>query len=253
MNFKECNQGIAKGLFMVVNGLCILLAYCILGFAVVDIRLLNQYGQEHASGTFVGDVIVICASVLLIIIAGTGLIGAIKENLKIIYMYVALLMILIVLQMLITIFVAVQRHGLQFRVTEWLREDFFSNVTEERRGAHERMWDDLQIRYECCGLNGPDDYPAIQQPISLSCCPRAYRARTSYAQQELYKSCLHSASYFSEGCEDEILYFLQADAECLLGAAIFCFWMQGAGMLLAMWMTSNIKNTVTAYKQTVKY
>lgn len=56
-------------------------------------------------------------------------------------------MIMIVLEMLISIFVALQRYGLQFRITEWIREDFFQNITSvESRLSHEKLWDELQTK-----------------------------------------------------------------------------------------------------------
>jgi hypothetical protein len=63
-----------------------LLAYCILGFAVVDIKLLGQYGDGEASGTFAGDVIIICASLLLIAVAALGVVGGLKGSIKMLYM-----------------------------------------------------------------------------------------------------------------------------------------------------------------------
>lgn len=46
-------------------------------------------------------------------------------------------------ELLIVIFVAVQRYSLEFRVVEWLREDFFKNVTGDEK-IHSKLWDQLQ-------------------------------------------------------------------------------------------------------------
>lgn len=52
-------------------------------------------------------------------------------------------MMLVLFQMMIAVYVALQRYGLQFRVTEWLREDFFKNTTDD--DPHNNLWDNLQV------------------------------------------------------------------------------------------------------------
>lgn len=55
-------------------------------FAVVDTRILTQYGAEQASGSFIGDVVVSVASVLVMTVAVLGIIGVVKSSIKIIYL-----------------------------------------------------------------------------------------------------------------------------------------------------------------------
>ncbi|XP_045445673.1 23 kDa integral membrane protein-like [Melitaea cinxia] len=251
VNFADISRGCAKTLLLVLNGCCILIALCTFIFAVVDTKILKQYGEERASGTFAGDVIIIVTCILLISVAAFGSVGAVKSDVRILYLYIGFLMIMVILELLIAIYVSLQRYGLEFKVSEWLREDFFRNDTDD--DVHGELWDNLQITYECCGLNGPDDYLAIQKQISLSCCPRAFRARTAYARQQLYRTCVESSTYYNDGCEDEILYALRADANWLVTVAVASFWFEAAGMLLAMWVANNTRNEVSVYKQTIRY
>lgn len=51
-------------------------------------------------------------------------------------------MIMVMLELLIAIYVSLQRYGLEFKVSEWLREDFFRNDTDD---VHGELWDNLQI------------------------------------------------------------------------------------------------------------
>ncbi|XP_041977061.1 23 kDa integral membrane protein-like [Aricia agestis] len=248
-NCAVISASCAKTLLIILNGCCILLALSTFVFAVVDTRILKQYGRENASGTFTGDVIIIIACLLLIAVVTMGTVGAFKEHVKMLYLYIGFLMLMVALEVLISIYVSVQRYGLQFRVSEWLRQDFFGNGTELNQG----MWDELQLTYECCGLNGPDDYLAIRQPIPLSCCPRAYRARTAYAQEILYNTCIRSKSYYMTGCEDQLLGLQQSDADWLVGVAVTAFWFEAIQMLLAMHVANRAKNNVQVYKATVRY
>ncbi|XP_026329444.1 leukocyte antigen CD37-like [Hyposmocoma kahamanoa] len=223
------------------------------GFAVVDMRILKQYGSERAAGTFAGDMIIVAASLMLVAIAIFGCVGAARENVKILYLYAGLLMTLALLELMIGIFVTVQRCGLEFTVSDWLREDFFRNYTGDELVEHNRIWDDLQTNYECCGLNGPADYHVLQQPISVSCCPRIFPTQTARTQELLYDSCIKSGDYYRQGCEDGILYVLRSDGDYLLGVAVISFWFEAAAMLLAIWIANNLKNCAKVYKHTVKY
>ncbi|XP_023940430.2 23 kDa integral membrane protein-like [Bicyclus anynana] len=253
VDFAEIGKGCAKILLLVLNGCCILIAICAITFSIVDINTLKQYGEGRSVGTTVGDVGIMTACLLLVAIAAFGSVGAVKGNVKILYMYIGFLMIMVVLEMMIAIYVSVQRYGLEFRLTEWLRDDFFRNTTDVDEETHAKVWDTLQATYECCGLNGPEDYVAVQKEISLSCCPRAYRARSTYAQEQLYKFCIQGSGYYSIGCEDQILLLLRSDATWLIGVAITCFWFEAAGMLLATWVAKNAIYEATHRKKSSRY
>lgn len=62
------------------------MALSVFAFAVVDARILKQYGEEQANGTLVADVITIAASLLLVSVAVFGCVGAVRDNGKILYL-----------------------------------------------------------------------------------------------------------------------------------------------------------------------
>ncbi|XP_075970047.1 23 kDa integral membrane protein-like [Anticarsia gemmatalis] len=253
MNLVQISQNCAKALLIVLNLLCILVALCTFGVAVVDFKILQQYGEEQTGGCFTGDVIIIVASVLLAAVAIMGCVGAAREHVKMLYSYVFCVLLMVILELMIAIFVSVQRYGLQFRVTDWIREDFYKNVTVYDSEQHLKLWDKLQTSYECCGLNGPEDYVALGRHIPLACCPRAYSARTDNARKLMYKSCVETETYYKDGCEEEVLYLLQSDAEYMLGVAVISFWFESISIVLAMWVTKHLRNSVQVYKNTVRY
>ncbi|CAG5011669.1 unnamed protein product [Parnassius apollo] len=117
---------------------------CTSGFAIVDIKILQQYGEHQATGTFASDVIILATCVLLVAVATFGCVGAAKENVKILCLYVGFLIIFVVLELLVAIFVSVQRYGLEFRISDWIRNDFYRNVTEDHLEQHQKLWDDIQ-------------------------------------------------------------------------------------------------------------
>ncbi|KAJ0180298.1 hypothetical protein K1T71_003702 [Dendrolimus kikuchii] len=252
-NLSVLTYSCARVMLLAFNLFCILLALVTLGYVIVDANILRQYGENQATGSIVGDIIVGIASFILICIAIFGCVGVLRSNIKFLYLYIGFLMIIVLLELLLGIWIALQRYGLQFRLTEMMRENFFKNVTIDEQEEHNKQWDVMQNTYECCGLNSPEDYIAIGQKISLSCCQRAYRARTVQAQQRMYATCIEVGSYFKNGCEDELMSLIQEQSEGLLGVAVFAFWCEAIGMLLALVMINHIKNSVQVYKHTVKY
>ncbi|XP_013182019.1 PREDICTED: 23 kDa integral membrane protein-like [Papilio xuthus] len=251
-NWTSIGKTCAKWLLFVLNGLCILIAVGTTVFAIVDIKVLKKYGEDQGHETLSGNILIIIVCLLLFFVAIFGCIGTAKENVKILCLYVGFLMLFMVVELLVAVYVAVQRYGLEFRVSESMRNQFFRNFTNEELDQHKKIWDDLQITYECCGLNGPEDYQAIRQEISLSCCPRAFRAKTNYAQHQLYKTCLESKTYFNVGCEDEILHEIRAEEDWLIGVTVISSWFQAAEVLAAMWLSHVTKQDAQFKQQTLR-
>ncbi|XP_063620852.1 23 kDa integral membrane protein-like isoform X1 [Cydia splendana] len=250
---SEFGHGCSRILLVALNVLCIVTALFIFGFAVVDTRILDQYGEEEAAGTYVGDLLIIAACTLLVIMGIFGIVAVLRNSVKLLYLYVGFHVILMLMEVMLAIYVALQRYGLEYKVTSYLREDFFRNVTGEDVATHRQYWEFLEANYECCGLNGPDDYQIVNSPVSVSCCPRAYRSRTAAAQKQLYRNCLNTKAFYTEGCEDAILYALRDSADCMIGVASMCFWFEVTGTVLSLMVAHNLKNRVQVYKKTVKY
>lgn len=59
-----------------------MVAFCTFGFAVVDLKILKQYGEEQAGGCYTGDVVIIVASLVLVAVATVGCLGAAKDSVK---------------------------------------------------------------------------------------------------------------------------------------------------------------------------
>lgn len=54
-------------------------------------------------------------------------------------------MLFLIVELLVAVYVAVQRYGLEFRVSESMRNQFFRNFTTEELAQHKKIWDDMQI------------------------------------------------------------------------------------------------------------
>ncbi|CAB3234669.1 unnamed protein product [Arctia plantaginis] len=253
LNFAEITKTCAKGLLIVLNVFCILIALTRLGFALVDIKVLKRYGEEQSGECIAGDVIIVVASLVLIGVAIFGCVGAIKGCIQMLHLYVCFVLLIIILELLIAIHVLVMRYDLQLRVTEWIREDFYKNVTVSEVEEHLKIWDRLQTANECCGLNNPNDYIVLRQRIPISCCARAYSANNEIARQLMYKSCIEFKTYYKNGCEEEILCMLQSDSNGLIMVVVVSFWFEACGILLALWVLKHLRSSVQVYKAIVKY
>lgn len=62
------------------------MALCAFGLAIVDAKVLIQYGEDATNGTYTGDLVIIGACLLLIMTAALGCFGAARDKVSALYL-----------------------------------------------------------------------------------------------------------------------------------------------------------------------
>ncbi|XP_038215813.1 23 kDa integral membrane protein-like [Zerene cesonia] len=137
----------------------------------------------------------------LLVTAILGCVGALRENVKILYVHACFLIFLVSVEVIVGVGGAV--------LSAWvgsgseLRVQFYKNSTVDDQGVNQQaFWDNLQSENQCCGVDGPQDYAILLQDIPVSCCARAHPLREGGARKQLHTSCLSERSYYTSGCEE---------------------------------------------------
>ncbi|XP_072944139.1 uncharacterized protein [Epargyreus clarus] len=223
-NFRILCDLFAPKLLTIFNILDLMLAVTNIGLMLGDIKLITLYGEGKAIDMFVTDVVVLVASVSIIPVAVFGIRNTLNQNAKHLHMYSVVIALNLTLLTAVIIFMSQHGNVIKSDVTEWLTRDFFRNATGPALEQKEKLWDDLQSNFLCCGVEGAKDYDTMQKPMSLSCCPAAYHASTEQAQKELYENCVDKCRTF-KGCKDSLLAVVYRHEKILvvMGLLNFCF------------------------------
>ncbi|XP_045515244.1 leukocyte surface antigen CD53-like [Pieris brassicae] len=106
----------------------------------------------------------IATGVLILAIAVLGYYGAFSEKFYVVAGYAALMVVIFVFEMTITIIAFDLRNSSATAIRTPMVESM--NLYEARRDIA-RLWDDLQMSFECCGVSGRHDW---SNRIPISCC-----------------------------------------------------------------------------------
>ncbi|GJQ71283.1 hypothetical protein Trydic_g11020 [Trypoxylus dichotomus] len=105
--------------------------------------------------------------------------------------------------------------------------------------ADKETWDNVQQKFKCCGVDGPNNWQGKQIPTS--CC----REKLDSAETEsaYCKKLQTNNDYLSTiGCYEEIKNEIQSNAKCLIGVGIGIAFIEIVGVVLACWLAKTIKS-----------
>ena len=157
-----------------------------------------------------------------------GFIGAYKNRLSLLQIFIGSLFIILLLQLI----AAIVGFTLRNRAETQLRTTLLKSLESYGTNADIRNeWDYLQQRWSCCGVGNATDWidPNKQQRIPCSC----------YADKVCPPS---ETGYFARGCYGSALDLYFRYSKALGGVSLFFFFVEVIGLILAILLLRDLKN-----------
>ncbi|CAK1552581.1 unnamed protein product [Leptosia nina] len=151
----------------------------------------------------------IASGVLIFVIAILGYYGAMSENFYVVAGFAAFMVIIFIFEMTITI----MAFGLRNDASNAIRAPMVQSLNlYGTKKDIARLWDDLQMGFECCGVSGRHDW--VSNRIPVSCCHIDYGTVSPF-------ECTLSNAY-PTGCASSLGSWFSSNAHIIgIFAAVF--------------------------------
>ncbi|KAJ0180321.1 hypothetical protein K1T71_003725 [Dendrolimus kikuchii] len=148
-----------------VNGLFLITGIVLLIVGIVLLIQYTKYEELLTQRFFNISGFVIATAVIVLLNSGLGFYGAISEQFYFIAGYVLLLLIVLIFEIIIVVLC----YGLRNDAASEIRSTMLQSLQlYTTRLDIAKIWDDLQMGFECCGVGSNFDY--ISNQIPVSCC-----------------------------------------------------------------------------------
>lgn len=222
------------------NIIFILFGLVLMAICVINMRERKAQAEQSALSRGVLSVL-LTVGLALVVTAILGCIGALRENIKILYVHACFLIFLVSLEVIVGVGGAV--------LSAWvgggseLRMQFYKNTTVVDDGSNLKMfWNNLQSENQCCGVDGPQDYAVLDLDVPTSCCARAHPLREGGARRHLHSTCLSDKSYYMRGCEEVLRQKKSLKGKIFISTGVLFTLLEIICIILAIWMARSVRN-----------
>lgn len=168
----------------------------------------------------------------LILFFCLGFIGAYKNRLSLLQIFIGTLFLIILLQLI----AAIVGFKLRNKADSQLHNRLLNSIPSYNAGNGDvvRQWDNLQQRWSCCGVDNSSDWTntSSRQTPPLSCCVN-YNCNVTLP---------NTSPYFNTGCYTSAYNLVLQHSKTLGGVSLFFFFVEIAGLILAIVLLRDLKN-----------
>ncbi|CAF0751543.1 unnamed protein product [Rotaria sordida] len=217
--------------------LIFLILYFIAGISLlitgsVAHRHASQFSHITGYSLISGAGFIIALGVIIIVLTALGLIGAYKNRLNLLKIFIVSLVIILLLQLI----AAIVAFTLRNKAKDQLHTELKESLTDYKNGNENTIteWNRLQQKWSCCGVDKTDDwknYTKDGKPPS-SCCPN----------NDCTQPMVNGTVYFDRGCYESASNLFFQYSKALGGVSIFFFFIEIAGLGLAIFLLRDLKN-----------
>ncbi|XP_035205815.1 CD63 antigen-like [Stegodyphus dumicola] len=168
--------------------------------------------------------ILIIVGCIIFVVAFLGCCGAVKENHCMVMTFGILLFIIFVIEIAGGIAAYVNRSGFE----DFLKANMNSSIEQQKKDAI-KIWDEIQTKWHCCGVDDASDYIKNDVNISQSCC-----------KPEIMLTCTEDLAY-KKGCFKEMYEHIKGIIGKVGGVAIGIAVVELIGVIFAWCLASAIK------------
>ncbi|CAB3385550.1 Hypothetical predicted protein [Cloeon dipterum] len=185
----SCTYSCSKLILFTVN---LVVSICSLAVLVICSLALANMNQLYNLQNLNTDLPVPLALWAIIAVAGVafvlsfiGCCGAISENSCLLYLFATLLSIVLVMQLVVIGFVYYQQDNFRAQINSVLNSTLHDYPTSKDPIVR-KTWDTIQTDFECCGINGPEDWKHVFNNDTLpnSCCKAIAEGSSCHARND---------------------------------------------------------------------
>ncbi|CAF1211336.1 unnamed protein product [Rotaria sordida] len=196
----SCSIRCTRIILFILNILFLIFGFTLLGFGIYvqvskkfDIALSEHINTKIIGGSalkWVGIIMIIVA-VFTILLSAFGCLGAVFKNRVFLYLYAAILSLLIITELatfIITLTYRVRTRDSYYSAFRELFIEIYSNNHTDLKYVIE----DIEREFRCCGINNVTDYYKHNYTVPVAC----------YQDQDFDKS------IFDQGCANVVIQWL---------------------------------------------
>lgn len=183
----------------------------------------SNYTTFVQSKYVTAPIILIVVGVIIFFIAFLGCCGAVKENHCMVMTFGLLLFIIVIVE----IAGGISAYMYRSDVKDFLKQNMNETIAQQKDDA-KKIWDEMQSKWHCCGVDGPDDYIANGIDIPKSCC------------NSTEETCSRSKAYI-KGCFSQFSESLMKVIGIVGGVAVGFGVVELLGCMFAWCLASAIK------------
>jgi CD63 antigen len=181
---------------------------------------LTEFGKSQY---VTAPTILISVGVIIFILAFLGCCGAIRESHCMVTLFGILLLIIFVVE----IAGGVTAYVYRGKFEEILKDNMNDSIKQDRKDAN-KIWDEMQKEWQCCGIDGASDYLKNNRTVPDSCCKEPLET----------KEC---DKPYDKGCYKQLLENIQSKIAMVGGAAIGIGVVELLGVMFAFCLAASIK------------
>jgi len=189
-------------------------------------RHATQFSEITGYSLMSGAGFVIALGVIIIVLSAVGFIGAFQNRLGLLKIFIGTLLIILLLQLI----AAIVAFTLRNKAEDQLRTILFDSLTKYKDGDKEVKdeWDRLQQTWKCCGVNNATDW--------------TIHARLDKEPNSCFPDNDPTKLNFDRGCYGSARDLFFRYSKALGGVSIFFFFIEVAGLVLAVLLLRDLKN-----------